>query len=73
VSDEELLMQYASSGHSTSQGLRSQQSAINTFRHAWTKGKWLIFENCHLSPSIVHSVELLLESLPNDCHPQFRI
>ncbi|XP_066453022.1 dynein axonemal heavy chain 1 isoform X2 [Eleutherodactylus coqui] len=48
--------------------------AENMMRNAMERGKWVFFQNCHLAPSWMPSLERLIESIdPDKVHRDFRL
>jgi len=44
------------------------------FRSATERGTWVFFQNCHLAPSWMPTLERMVENIdPNKVHPQFRL
>jgi dynein heavy chain len=37
------------------------------------EGKWVLLQNCHLAASFMPRLENILENIPENCNPEFRL
>ncbi|XP_071830856.1 dynein axonemal heavy chain 1-like isoform X2 [Apostichopus japonicus] len=69
---EEMRFSKKLSSISLGQGQGPRAEAM--MRSAMDRGKWVFFQNCHLSPSWMPSLERLLENIdPDKVHRDFRL
>ncbi|XP_077969677.1 dynein axonemal heavy chain 1-like isoform X2 [Styela clava] len=69
---EEMRFSKKLSAISLGQGQGPRAEAL--LRSAMDRGKWVFFQNCHLSPSWMPSLERLIESIdPEKVHRDFRL
>ncbi|XP_060621830.2 dynein axonemal heavy chain 1 [Anolis sagrei] len=69
---EEMKFSKKLSAISLGQGQGPRAEAM--MRNAMERGKWVFFQNCHLAPSWMPSLERLIESInPDKVHRDFRL
>ncbi|KAK7127569.1 hypothetical protein R3I93_020220 [Phoxinus phoxinus] len=68
------VMKFSKKMNAISLGQGQGPSAEILMHHAMEKGKWVFFQNCHLAPSWMPSLERLIENIDSDkVHRDFRL